>query len=595
MSIEAAGHAVQSIAGRRAFAAIAGLVVFVDALRLFRPGVLFHPELAWLVVWLAMWAVTLGGTAAAAALASRAFAWFETTPAAAAPLEPLPFRRGTLVAMTLLAVSAGAALRLAGLGERPPTSLLDDLTLIGPALELKGSLADFLRPLRAAPYGLEKPFAAVGVLYLELSRWSLHLWGTSLAGIRFPGALAGALSLVTGALVGRTLLPRGGGALVALILAGLRWPLIVSRWSWAVSIAVVPLVDVATVLLVRARGKRRLALAAAAGLVCGLGAHAYLTAWIAGAALALWTVSAKEDGETVRAGALRATAFAGGFALAAAPLFLPGAPGDPPYFARTGAHNVVTEIRYQKSLLPPFAAAADAFAAPWFVPEPGAWADLPGRSRMGLVLGALLAVGLGRAFARPKDSLSRLLLAHAATAFVSAVAQGESGHPNGYRYVYLTTPAALAVASGLFALVACATERRRRPAALVGAGAIAVAGALGARDAVLVWPEARSTFTHFRGCGTLLGEAGSRWGRYGPTEIDPAPSDDFRIASIVQRYALVRPPGPPPAGRLLRPSTFGVAPEVPTTLAPGERVVERVVAPWCAPCGVVVRRPNGGR
>ncbi len=591
MSIEGVGRRVQTPAGRRVFAAIVGFVILVNAVRTFRPAVLFQPELSWLIVWLGMWIATLGAVAAGAAVAYRAFAWFEGTRAGRDPLEALPFRRGTLVALTLAAVVAGTALRFADLAGRPPSSLLDDLTLIAPTLELDGSFRDFLRPLRAAPYGGGKAFATVGVLYLELSRWSLGLWGTTLTGIRFPAALAGSLSILTGALLGRTLLPRGGGTLAALVLAGLRWQLIISRWSWAVAIVVVPLVDVATLLLVHARRRRSLPLAAAAGLVCGLGAHAYLVAWVAGAALVLWAAMRAGDDEPVLTRILRASAFAGAFALVASPLFLPGSRGDPPYFVRSGNHNVLSEIRYQKSVFPPFGAMADALAAPWFVPDPAPWADLPGRSRLGLILGVCLAVGFGRAFLKPWDELSGLLLAHAVAAGVSAIAQGESGHPNGYRYVYLTGPAALGIASGLLALVGSAPERARRIAALAGVGAVAVTGTLGARDACLVWPQAHPTFTMFRGCGTLLGEAAHRWSLRGPAEVDGGPDASLRIAAIVQRYALTRRPEPPPGGPPLSPSTFRVSLAPPKILAPGERVVERVVTPWGEPCGFVVRSP----
>jgi ABC-type nitrate/sulfonate/bicarbonate transport system permease component len=62
-------------------------------------------------------------------------------------------------------------------------------------------------------------------------------------GVRFPSALAGAASLVTAALLGRALLPSGGGALAALILAGLRWHLILSRWAW-VMIVLAPIVEI---------------------------------------------------------------------------------------------------------------------------------------------------------------------------------------------------------------------------------------------------------------------------------------------------------------------------------------------------------------
>jgi hypothetical protein len=50
------------------------------------------------------------------------------------------------------------------------------------------------------------------VLYLELFRVSLRELGTTILGVRFLSAAAGALSLLTAVLLGRALLPGGGGA-----------------------------------------------------------------------------------------------------------------------------------------------------------------------------------------------------------------------------------------------------------------------------------------------------------------------------------------------------------------------------------------------
>ncbi len=577
------------LAAGRVAGALAAFVVAVRAVRVFRPALLFGPEPSWLVVWLGMWIAVLAATAVAYLAVSRAVARFGATRAARAELSPLPFRPLALVLLFVAAVAAGSLLRLADLRGGSPTSLLDDLTLIGETRALSGTPADLARPLRAAPFGIDRPFATVGVLYLELSRWCLGLADAPLAGIRLPGALAGALSLLTGALLGRALLPRGGGALVALVLAGLRWTLIVSRWTWAVSIVVVPLVDVATLLLLRARRRGRPAFAALAGVVAGLGAHAYLVAWIAGAALLGWAAASSSREEPARRRAARAALFGAGFLLAAAPLLGARAGSDPPYFVRAGAHNVLSEMRAQKSVLPAFGAAADALGAPWFVPDPAPWGDLPGRSRTGPVLGLLLAVGLARALLSPRAELSSLLLAHALAGAASAVAQGESGNPNGYRYVYLTTPAALAIASGVFALLACVPGRLRRPAALALVGAVAVAGTLGARDA-LRWRDARSTFHHFRGCGALLGEAARRWAPYAPVTIDPAEGGVLALARLVDRWGLVRRDEPGPASPLRARASFRVALAPP---AGGARVVERVVTPWNEPCGVVVLQ--GGR
>src|SRR5262249_29436842 len=173
-------------------------------------------------------------------------------PAAGAPLRPLPLSAGLLGALTAAAIVAGAALRFAALDRVPEAMWIDDVSLIRPALALTGAPSDFADALRPAPFGVPRPYGSVGVLYLEGYRAVLHLWGTTVFGVRFPSALAGVASLVTAALLGRALLPSGGGALAALILAGLRWHLILSRWAW-VMIVLAPIVDIATLLAIRAR------------------------------------------------------------------------------------------------------------------------------------------------------------------------------------------------------------------------------------------------------------------------------------------------------------------------------------------------------
>jgi hypothetical protein len=181
------------------------------------------------------------------------------------------------------------------------------------------------------------------VLYLEGYR--LVFWGTTVFGVRFPSALAGCVSLVTCGLLGRALLPRGGGALAVLALAGLRWHLILSRWGWNM-IVLVPIVDVAALLLVRARrrgGGGGAFAALAAGAVAGLGAHVYLSAWVAGAALFAFALFPVERAE--RGGSLKlALLFSAGFAAAAAPIFLFQEGRPVAYFARTSDHNLALEI-----------------------------------------------------------------------------------------------------------------------------------------------------------------------------------------------------------------------------------------------------------
>ncbi|HEX7253215.1 MAG TPA: hypothetical protein VF376_10065, partial [Thermoanaerobaculia bacterium] len=72
----------------------------------------------------------------------------------------------------------------------------------------------------------------IGVIYLRALRRSLVAWGTTPIGLRFPSLAAGVISLVTGTLLGHALLPAGGGAITALILAGMRWHFILSLTGW---------------------------------------------------------------------------------------------------------------------------------------------------------------------------------------------------------------------------------------------------------------------------------------------------------------------------------------------------------------------------
>ena len=102
-------------------------------------------------------------------------------------------------------------------------------------------------------------------------------------------------------------------------------------------------------------------------------------------------VRALAGGEPARAGrarGIRAGVFVAGFAACAAPLFLFREGRTAPYFARAADHNVVLEMRRERSLLPPLAAAADAVASPWLLADPTPRHDLPGRARLGWLLGA---------------------------------------------------------------------------------------------------------------------------------------------------------------------------------------------------------------
>ena len=548
----------------------------VDLLRALRPALLVDPEPAWAAPRLLLGLAVAACAAAAAVLAAGIFALWARLPASRAPLQPLPLRRRALVLLAAGALCAGAALRFAALSRVPGPLWVDDSSLIPAALGLSGAPSDFADAIRPAPYGVARPYGSVGVLYLEAYRASLRRFGATVFGVRFPSALAGSLSIATGALLARALLPPGGGALTALALAGMRGHLILSRWSWNM-IALVPIVDLATLALTAARRRRSPGLAAAGGAIAGVGAHVYLAAWPAAAGLGLFALWPGERPERPRERLGRAAVFALGFALVAAPIFLLHAGRTAPYFARASDHNVRLEIARTGSLLPPFAAAADTLSAPWLVADPIARHDLPGRSRLGLLLGIPVAIALGRSLLRPRDGLSALVLAHAAAVLAATIAGGQADHPNGARFAYLTTLAAVCAAAGLMWLASLAPERRRRAAALAAVGVLALSGAIGARDALVAWPSRPETFAGFHGQDTLVGRAAARWDRYGTVEVAPGLGHSPLTIGAVRRWRLDPDGSPTPAaGRAFRiriapPSDGGEA---------GERRVETVADGW---------------
>ena len=357
-----------------AFVAAVGLV------RWLRPLVLTDSDPAWILPRLLLGLFVVSGTVCAGGLAGAAFLLSARSLAARLSLEPLPFSRLTLFGVVAAAMILGALARFASLETAPPSLWIDDVSLIAPALELKGAPSDFADAIRPAPYGVPKPYGSVGVLYLELYRGALVFFGTTVFGVRFLSAAAGVASLFTVLALGRALLPRGGGELAALVLAGFRWNLLLSRWGWN-AVVLAPIADVAVLLLLRARRRDRLVLALAAGAVAGLGAHIYLAAWVVAAALLLLAAwpAAGESGARPR---LRmALLFAAGFGCAAAPIFLFREGRVAPYFARASNHSLLAEIRYTHSAMPVFAAPWTpiiAFASPGFaaLQKRGSWKEV---------------------------------------------------------------------------------------------------------------------------------------------------------------------------------------------------------------------------
>jgi len=571
-------------------AVLAGWTVsFVAGVRLvraIRPALLVESEPSWAAPRLLLSLLVIGLAVLVGAVAGALFFLWSGTPVASDDLAALPLSRASLALVAGAAIAAGTLLRFATLDRIPNVLWIDDASLIEPALALAGRPGDFADAVRPAPFGIPKPYGSVGVLYLEAYRASLRAFGATVFGVRFPSALAGCLSLGTAALLGRALLPAGGGALAALALAGMRWSLIQSRWGWN-QIVLAPIADLAALLVLRARRQSSAAAALGAGALAGLGAHVYLSAWIVAGALVAFAGWPAE-----KAGLSKRVRLAGfvllGFALAAAPLFLFREGRRAPYFARARDHNVVMEISRERSWLPPLAAAADAVVSPWLLADPSPRNDLPGRRRLGWILGVPVLLCLGRALLRPRAELSALLFAHAGAALAATVAGGQADTPNGARFAYLTGPTAIAAAAGALALVGAAAGKWRRPATLLMVGAIAIAGALATRDALRVWPERRETFDGFHGQDTLIGRAAARWGEFGEVFVEPGLGHSDILITAVRRFRLgARRMLPGDAGRAARQFRIGGSQTPP---AGDERVVERVRDAWGREWAVVLAR-----
>jgi hypothetical protein len=566
----------------------AAFVVGEHLVEAIRPGLLLDPDPAWIVARFLLWILLATAVATAGGLVAAGFLWWYRSRLGRVGPGPLPLPRRAIVVVCAVALLLGLLLRFLWIDTLPIPFLEDEVNLIGPALALTGHWRDFADSIRPMPYGVSNPHEMIGVLYLRMFRESLRLFGTTVLGVRFLSFAGGALSLVTGTLLASALLPAGGAAVAALVLAGLRWHLILSRFGWH-SIVIVPLVDVATLLLILARRRQRAAPAALAGALVGIGAHFYLAAWVAGAALFAFCLWPGPPGDTAATRARRLTFCLAGFLAVVAPLFLFREGRTQGYFGRTSRHSVLAEVRYAKSFLPPFSVAAEGLIAPWLLPDPEGWHDLPGRSRLGWIVGIPVAIAFARAFASPREELSSLLLLQAGFALAGAVAGGKAGHPNGFRFGYLTTLTAVAAAVGTLELVRLAPAAYRRAAAVAAIGLLAVSGAAGARDALLRWPGHRATFDSFHGEDTLVGLAAARWERYGSVRVSRGLGRSDMTIDTVRRYRLSPEPDParPAGGGEREHRSFRIA----RPLAPlneGERVVERVRDGWGRDWAVVI-------
>ena len=556
-------------------------VAGVDLARALRPLLFLDPDPAWALPRLLLGLLLVAVAAGSGILAAAAFLLLaRRLPPEFSP-APIPLARLALAAVAAAAIVLGTLARFASLESLPPSLWIDDVSLIAPALQLAGAPRDFADAIRPAPYGVPRTYGSVGVAYLELYRAALLLFGTTVFGVRFLSAAAGVASLGTALLLGRALLPRGGGTLAVLVLAGMRWSLILSRWGWN-AIVLAPIVDVAFLLLLAARRRESRPLALAAGAVAGIAAHVYLAAWVAAVALALLAAwpgprAVPFEAAPARPRVRRALLVAAGFACAAAPLFLFRAGRAAPYFARPADHSLLAEIRYARSPLPAFTAAADSLAGPWFVPDPYAHHDLPGRTRLGWILGLPVALAFARSLLRPSEEFSAYLLSQAGAALAASVAGGHAGVPDGYRFGYLADATSVAAAGGVLCLLALFPESRRRAAAFAGVGLLAICGALGARDALLVWPQRRETFDDFHGQDTLLARTALRWDRYGSVSISPALGHSPITIGAIRRYRL--DPALTDEGAAAGRRCFRIVP-LTGPLKEGERSVEGVRDAW---------------
>ena len=564
--------------------AAAAFVAAVDLARWIRPGTLLDSEPGWLLPRLALGLCLAAATAAAGLIAGAAFFSAARTRLLSAPLPALGLPAAAIAAIAAGAFVAGVALRIAAAAAVDVPFLEDEVNLVGPSLELTGTARDFADAIRPIPQGRPDPHEMTGVAYLRLLRACLRLAGTTVFGIRLPSLLGGCLSLVTAFFLARALLPAGGGALAVLVLAGLRWHLILSLTGWQ-SVLLAPLLDVAALLLLRARRRASALAAAVGGIAAGLGAHLYLSAWVGGAGLLLFAAWPTEGGELVRRRLGRAALFAAGFALAAAPLFLLREGRRISYFGRASRHSVVREMEIAGSPLPLLAAGADGLVSPWLLPDPEGRHDLHGARRLPWIVGVPLAVALGRALLSARKDLSALLLAQAAAALAGAVASGQAGHPNGFRFGYLTTLTAVAAAAGTLAILGLAPPGARRNAAVCAVGLLILAGAQGFVEAAVLWPRHRATFDSFHGEDTLLGRTAARWESQGEVRVTPGLGRNDRTIETVRRGRLSLAPLPaavPGAGRSFRIEAPGARPER------QERVVERVRDGWGREWAVVL-------
>jgi hypothetical protein len=560
---------------------IAAFVAAVEVIQWIRPGLLLDAEPSWQLprYILGLFAVSAaagaGGVAAALCTLVARSRWGNRA------ALPLPVRRSSLLVLGGVVLVVGVLLRVYGLSTLKPL-WVDDLSEVRPAADLHVQVSDLASWSRPVPFREGRWGGSVGTLYLEFFHFCLKAFGTTMAGVRAPSAIGGILSLFTAAYLGRAFLPRGGGVLTALVLAGLRWNLIISQWGWN-AIILAPILDLATLSMLEARRRNRLHFAGLSGAIAAVGAHVYLASWVGAAGLGLWAIWPSAKVRT-RKRALLGAIFVVGFVLVALPLLRDDPFGH--YFARVAhrSHSLQTVSPALRVWWETETAHA-ALTAPWWTRDLVPRHGLPGQFRLEWIVGAALAAGLLKALLAPRDELSAFLLTSAIAAFLSTMAWGLGETPNSYRYTYLSTTTALAAAAGAMWLLSAIPWSRRRGAAYLMMGGFAISGALGARDALIVWPQHRATFEAFGGWDTLVGQAAARWDPYSAVRIDPSIGGAPIVYESARAISPDRDEDRKPA-KHLSVSIRIVGLEVrPNTM---ERVVERIHDDWGQEYGEVL-------
>jgi hypothetical protein len=467
------------------------------------------------------------------------------------------------------------------------------VNLVAPSLALTGTARDFSDSIRPIPYGRPDPHEMVGVAYLRLLRRSLELFGATPFAVRAPSLLGGLLSLFTAALLAGALLPRGGAALAALALAGLRWHLILSFSGWH-SILLAPLVDLAALLLVAARrrggpwaggpgrgpvGSRR------APLPRGVGrrwpgsrrsprgpeserssrAHAsrgLSSSRRASRSSPRLSSCSRRDAASPISGARPGTASSGKCA-SRAPRSR-SSPRRPTRSRRPGSSpipKVGTTSRERR-------VSDGSSESPW----PSRW--LARSSRRARSSRASSSRRRSRHSPRPW----RAGRPDIRTGFDSATCRRSPRSP---------PPRDASPSSAPFR-----SQRAARPLSRSW-GFSRFRGARGLRQAAVEWPSHPATFASFHGEDTLIGTAAARWKALGPVRVAPGLGRSDATIETVARYRLGgrgRPVSPPPAlhdsARRFRIEPPAVVPE------PGERIVERVRDPWGREWAIVLGRKS---